>query len=401
MKVRSISTAWLQGLFLLCLLSGLGLVKNAWSAEWFLEPSLTVRGEVNSNLTLTTFDHDPTLGHWVSPGARFGGATEALEVSGRLAADFVRYYGGQNTSLTNLYFPLATKYTTEKDIFALNGGFTRDNTLMGELRQTGVVLSFTQRNYWTVNPSWTRNITEKLSATGMYQYNDSRYENGARLGLADYTLHVGSGGLSYQLTERDQVQVNALVVRFNTADLGLSSTIVGPQVAYSHMFSETLSGSISGGPRHVSSTLNTPIGPLTDGVWVWVFSGSLEKKWEDWRVRGEVGREINPSGFGLLLRTDKVSLEVTHQLTERLTASMTGLFVIADRVKTNTTATVFPENRLLYVTPKLSWRLSEWWTADVTYTYAERDLPSQSLTALANSGTIMFAYFPPKLSFGR
>jgi len=75
--------------------------------------------------------------------------------------------------------------------------------------------------------------------------------------------------------------------------------------------------------------------------------------------------------------------------------------VIADRVKTNTTATVFPENRLLYVTPKLSWRLSEWWTADVTYTYAERDLPRQSLTALANSGTIMFTYFPPKLSFGR
>ncbi len=52
---------------------------------------MTVRGEVNSNLTLTTFSHDPTYGHWVSPGARFGGSTEALEVSGRMAADFVRY----------------------------------------------------------------------------------------------------------------------------------------------------------------------------------------------------------------------------------------------------------------------------------------------------------------------
>ena len=374
---------------------------SAWPAEWFLEPSLTVRGEVNSNLTLTTLDHDATYGHWISPGARFGGATEALEVSGRLAADFVNYYGGQNTSLTNLYFPLATKYTMEKDVFSVDGGFTRDNTLMGELRQTGVVLSFTQRNYWTVVPSWKHNFTEKLSATGMYQYNDARYENGARLGLADYTIHAGSGGLSYLLTERDQVQVNAVLVRFTAADLGLRSTIVGPQASYSHMFSETLSGSLSGGPKHVASTLSSPGGSLTDGVWVWVFSASVEKKWEDWRVKGDLGREINPSGFGLLLRTDKVSLEVSRQLSERLTASVTGLYIIANGVETETAATVFPENRLLYVTPKFSWRLSEWWTADVTYTYAQRDLPSQSVTALSNAGMIMFTYFPPKLSVGR
>ena len=401
MKDRHIPIAWRCGLFLLGILSGIGLESDVRSAEWFLEPSLTVRGEVNSNLTLTTFDHDPTYGHWLSPGAKFGGSTEALEVSGRLAADFVRYYGGQDTSITNLYFPVSTKYKTEKDTFGFDGGFIRDNTLMGELRQTGVVLSFTQRNQWTLSPSWTHQITEKLSAMGTYTFYDTRYENGLRLGLADYTMHVGSTGLSYQLSERDQVQVNAVAVRFNASDLRLSSTIVGPQFTYAHMFSETLSGSISGGPRHVSSSIDTPVGSLSDGVWIWTFSSNLEKRWDDWRIKGEVGREINPSGFGLLLRTDKLSLEVSHQITERLTASVTGLFLIADGVKTKAVSTVFPENRLLYVTPKLSWRLSEWWTADMTYTYAQRDLPSQSLTALGNSATIMFTYYPPRLTVGR
>lgn len=373
----------------------------AWSAEWFLDPSLTIRGEVNSNLTLTNFNHNTTYGHWVSPGAKFGGSTESLEVSGRLAADFVRYYGGQETSLTNLYFPISTKYKTEKDIFAFDGGFTRDNTLMGELRQTGVVLNFTQRNQWTLNPSWTHSITEKLSATGTYTFYDTRYENGLRLGLADYTLHVGSAGMSYQLSERDQVQVTAVAVRFNVADLRLNSTIVGPQMIFSHMFSETVSGTVAGGPRHVSSTINTPAGSLSDGVWVWVFSSSLEKRWEDWRVRGEIGREINPSGFGLLLRTDKLSLEVSHQVTDRVTASVTGLFLIADGIKTRAVSTVFPENRLYYLTPKLTWRLSEWWTADLTYTYTQRDLPGQSLTALGNSATMMFTYYPPRFTVGR
>ena len=401
MKVRHISIAWLRCLLLMGTLLGIVIEQEARSAEWYVEPSLTVRGEVNSNLALTTLEHDPTYGHWVSPGAKFGGSTEALEVSGRLAADFVRYYGGQNTSITNLYFPVSTKYKTEKDIFGFDGGFIRDNTLMGELRQTGVVLRFTQRNQWTLSPSWTHNITEKLSAMGTYTFYDTRYENGLRLGLADYTMHVGSIGLSYQLSERDQVQVNAVAVRFAASDLRLSSTIVGPQITYAHMFSETLSGSVSGGPRHVSSTIDTPVGSLSDGVWVWTFSGNLEKRWDDWRIKGEVGREINPSGFGLLLRTDKLSLDVSHQITERLTASVTGLFLIADGVKTKAVSTVFPENRLVYVTPKISWRLSEWWTADMTYSYALRDVPSQSLTALGNSATIMFTYYPPRLTVGR
>ncbi len=362
---------------------------------------MTVRGEVNSNLTLTTFSHDPTYGHWVSPGARFGGSTEALEVSGRMAADFVRYYGGQDVSITNLYFPLSVKYKTEKDVFGLDGGLTRDNTLMGELRQTGVALSFTQRNYWNFNPTWTHNFTEKFSATGMYQYNDASYQNGLRLGLADYRLHSGSAGVSYQLTERDQIQLNGIVVRFEAPDLHLTSTIVGPQVTYAHMFSESVTGTIAGGPRHMTSNLSDQTVSLSDSVWVWVFSGSLEKRWEDWLVKGEAGREINPSGFGLLLRTDKFSLEVSHQFTERLTASVKGMFLVADSIKTATVRTSFPENRLIYVTPKLSWRISEWWTMDVLYTYAQRDVPSATQTALANSGSIMFTYYPPKWSFGR
>lgn len=380
---------------------GLEPAKTAWPTEWFLEPSLMVRGEVNSNLTLTAFDHDPVFGHWVSPGATFGGATETIEVSGRMAADFVRYYGGQNISITNLYFPLITKYKTEKHVFALDGGFTRDNTLMGELRQTGVVLRFTQRNYWKLNPSWTHNITEKLATTATYEFNQVSYENGRRLGLVDYQLHIGSAGASYRISERDQVQFSGLFIRFDAPDLRLGSTIIGPQVTYSHMFSENLMGTISGGPRRVSSTSNTQFGELSDSSIVWVFSGSIEKSWEDWRLKGEIGREINPSGFGLLIRTDRIGLEVSRQLTERLTASMNGMFVVADGIKTVTNSVPFPENRYFAVIPKLSWRMSEWWTLEMMYNYSQRDLPSASQTAMSNSLNLMLTYYPPKLSIGR
>ena len=69
----------------------------------------------------------------MSPAAEFAGKTERLEVSGRVAADFVSYYGGQESRFTNLFLPLTLRYKTETDLLGFTGGFTRDNTLMGEL----------------------------------------------------------------------------------------------------------------------------------------------------------------------------------------------------------------------------------------------------------------------------
>ena len=164
------------------------MVCQSEAAEWSLLPSIGVKGLYNSNLILTTLPHSETYGYWVSPVAEFAGKTERLEVSGRVAADFVSYYGGVENQFTNIFLPLTLRYKTETDLLGFTGGFIRDNTLMSELLTTGLVLRFTQRNQWTANPSWTRSITEKLSVQSSFQLNDTTYENGLSLGLVDYQL---------------------------------------------------------------------------------------------------------------------------------------------------------------------------------------------------------------------
>ncbi|MEP6602086.1 MAG: hypothetical protein ABJB49_09805, partial [Nitrospirota bacterium] len=171
------------------------------AAEWSLLPSIGVKGVYNDNLFLTPLPHDATYGYWVSPAAEFAGKTERLEVSSRVAADFVSYYGGQENRFTNLFLPLTLRYKTETDLLGFTGGYTRDNTLISELLTTVVVLGFTQRNQWNANPTWTRSLTDKLSLQSSLQFSDTTYENGLSLGLIDYQLFGGSGGLLYQLTE--------------------------------------------------------------------------------------------------------------------------------------------------------------------------------------------------------
>jgi hypothetical protein len=370
------------------------------AAEWSLLPSIGVRGVYNDNLLLTTLPHHETYGYWVSPAAEFAGKTERLEVSGRVAADFVSYYGGQESRFTNLFLPLTLRYKTETDLLGFTGGFTRDNTLMSELLTTGVVLRFTQRNQWNANPTWTRSITEKLSVQSSFQLNDTTYENGLPLGLVDYQLYGGSGGLLYQLTEQDQIQLSGSYVTFHTtnAPSPFRASFPGVNLSLTHAFTETLTGTAYGGPSFVSSTNETVSDNIKAQSTVWQFGGNLTKKFESATVQVSASRNIVPSGFGLLIQRDRAGLTVSHDLSETLTASFDGSGYLISGITQRALGGTFPESRLFYLTPKIAWKFLEWWKLELSYTYRWRDVDGSSELAMSNGTMFMLTYFPPKLA---
>ena len=371
-----------------------------WAAEWSVAPSIGVKGLYNDNLFLTLLPHNATYGYWVSPAAEFAGKTERLEVSGKVAADYVSYYGGEQNNFTNIHLPLTVRYNTEKDLLGFTGGFVRDNTLMSELLTTGLVLRFTQRNQWTANPSWTRSITEKLSFQSTVQLNDTTYENGLRLGLVDYQLFGGSGGLRYQMTEQDQIQLSGSYTSFHTTN-SLSpfrASFPGANLSLTHAFTETLTGTASGGPSFVSSTTQTAGGDIKAQNTVWLFGGNLIKKLERTTVQVSASRNIVPSGFGLLIQTDRASLSVSHDLSETLTVSVDGSGYITNSISQRTTGGAFPEQRYYSATPSIAWKFSDWWKLELSYTYGRREVAGVSDVAMSNATMFMLTYYPPKLA---
>lgn len=379
-----------------------GLPWHSWAAEWSAEPSVSVKGEYNSNLILTAVPHEATYGHWTSPGVRFTGSTENLEISGKAAADFVRYYGGSERGLTNLYFPLSVKYRLRKETLAFDGGFTRDNTLRGELLQTGLVLGFTQRNLWNIAPSWTHAFTERASLQSAYNYSSATYDNGARLGLLDYQVHGGSLALSYRLSEKDHVQVIGNYTNFSVpAANALRSHIAGSRLSWTHSFTEEITATLTGGPQFVSSSTDSGPARITDTQTVWVASANLRKQWDDGFAQMAVSREILPSGFGLLVQTERVGVTLSKDLTERLTLSLSGQVYLTSSVESKVAPNALPENRFVNVTPQLTWKIDQWWAVDVSYTYGRRDVESFNQFAISNAATVMLTYYPPKFTVGR
>jgi len=373
---------------------------GTWAAEWSVLPSIGVKGVYNDNLLLTPLPHDATYGYWISPAAEFAGKTERFEVSGKVASDFVTYYGGEETKFTNIFLPLSMRYKTEKDLLGFTGGFTRDNTLMAELLNTGLVVRFTQRNQWNANPSWTRSLTEKLSLQSSFQFTDTTYENGLQLGLVDYQLMGGSGGFMYQATEQDQVQLTGMYTQFRTTNSpsGFKASLPGAMMTIAHAFTESLVGTAFGGPRFIGTTTQTVGGSLKTEEIVWVYGASLTKQFESGSIQINAGRDVVPSGFGLLIQTDRVGISTSYKASETITAGLDANGYLVSGATRLSTGGTLTEQRYLGVTPKVAWKFLEWWKLEASYTYGWRDVDTIATPATSNATMLMLTYFPPKLA---
>jgi hypothetical protein len=379
------------------------MVSQSEAAEWSLLPSIGVKGVYNDNLLLTPLPHDETYGYWVSPAAEFSGKTERLDVRGRVAADFVTYYGGEETQFTNIFLPLTINYKGETDLLGFTGGLTRDNTLMSELLATGLVLRFTQRNQWNATPSWTRSLTEKLSFQTSFQFSDTTYEDGLDLGLVNYQLFGGSGGLLYQLTEQDQVQLSGSYTDFHTtnAPSPFRVNFPGASLNLTHAFSESLTGGLYGGPRFLSSSTQLSGNTARTHDTTWVFGGNLAKTFENTTVQVTLSRDIIPSGFGLLIQTDRVATTASHDLSETVTASFDASAYRVSGLTTRALGGTISDQRLFYLTPKVAWKFLEWWKIELSYTYRWRDSTDSQNLAMSNATMFTLTYYPPKLAFSR
>jgi hypothetical protein len=144
------------------------------------------------------------------------------------------------------------------------------------------------------------------------------------------------------------------------------------------------------GPAHVE-----------DSQVVWVGRANLQKRWVDATATIDASREVFPSGFGLLVRTSRVGVGVTKDLTERLTVALDGAVFFVESVASEATPVSLPLNRYITATPAVRWKMSDWWSFEVNYTYSRRDVESFNETAFAHAATISLTYYPPKWSVGR
>jgi hypothetical protein len=210
----------------------------------------------------------------------------------------------------------------------------------------------------------------------------------------------GSGGLLYQLGERDQIQLLGSYVHFRTTDspLEFQASFPGINMSLTHAFAESLTGTIYGGPRFLSSTSQAPVGEVTARETVWLAGASMMKNFERAALKVSFARDLVPSGFGLLIQTNRGELSGSYEILETLACSLNVVGVLTSGKTTAAIGGIFPDSNYVSLAPKLSWKFLEWWQAEVSYMYRWRDIDTAVGSAQSHATTFMVTYYPPKLS---
>ena len=177
------------GLF--CLISSGAVV----AAEWSIEPSISLREEYNDNIRFTTSPHPGVWYSRISPSLKLSSKTEVSEVSGLAQLNLNQYAcDPQVENRNDKFLTLFTRLESERNTWAMNGSYIQDSTSESERANTGVVhQTRTQRSAISLNPSWTRTLTDRSAFRLEYNYQDVKYD--AHINLNDYTSQQVSGTL--------------------------------------------------------------------------------------------------------------------------------------------------------------------------------------------------------------
>lgn len=392
------------------------------AAEWSVNPSVSVREDYNDNIQLSTLPHDSVWSTVVTPAVSFSRETGIDSVSAGARFNARRYSGNQISDRNDQYYTFSGKNSTDKNQFGMAASLTRDSVVEQVLNQ---------RDFVTLNPSWTARLGERTSLTVDYRYDKLKYLDAVNTSQTGYENHSFSGKWIYLFSERDEVTASAYSSNYKTSSGSRKSDTSGAQVQARHKFSETLVGLASLGRRTTKTTvkdrqcvgghdevfLQTLVSTcfLKDlgfqglpGTWQQVdvvdtdsgsvLTLSLNQNTETSGMGAEFTRSVSPSGNGYLVEADSIKLSANKSLTPNLSLQL-NVNAIDNRYVGNVSSG--NNSRYYNISPALTWRMTEWWTLGAGYAYASQKYKAATSSANSNAVYVNLTYNWPKISVSR
>jgi hypothetical protein len=392
-----------------CCLALLGKTGLAQAIEWAAEPSIRTGLEYNDNIFLTTLPHESVSGANVTANLDFLARQEAWELRGGARLVSRRYEAREDLNKDNGTGSLSYYLKTERSLWQLKTSYASESILnSGDIDpDIGLTQRQTKRATTSATPTWAWQATKTTQLRLDYQFSDVQYEDGA--GLLDYRQQATSLTLSEQISARTNVYtiLNYSDFRVTTPEADITTPYTDKsrtnsgQIGITYDITETLKGSLSGGPRKTVSedACGTSECPVRDTAHGSVFAGSLESQLELTRTTFRFSRTTSPSGSGREMQTSNLYLGIQRQITpERLSAQFTAEGY-AFRALGPTTSTV--DRNYYRIEPGLRWRWTEDLTVEVSYRYANQRYLDAVDVATANSVNLAFTYIWPRISVSR
>lgn len=247
----------------------------------------------------------------------------------------IRYSsGGTYASLASNYFHLnaSAAFSSELNSLVIEANFSRDSSLYHNgLSSNGVGVRVDGS---TVQAEWQHAFTERAQLTVDAAWNRGLYDQaGNEQGLLDYRYVSVGPAASYQVDERDKLQILTSFGRYVSLDGFTESKNYSVQLGFTRQVTPLWTASGSAGYAQSNNSEDVYFGPFFLGTAKSeqkgpVFSASLVRQSEVLGVTASASRAFRPSGFNYLSRQDVGELDLNYTYSERWSYAAKGIYQI-------------------------------------------------------------------------
>jgi predicted porin len=284
---------------------------------------------------------------------------------------------------------LASTYSTERSIWALDAELDRDSTRTSELTDTGNFDDISRRFRYSILPSWTAIITPRNRLRLNAGYTDVSYDTST---LSDYTYVTGGATWLHEYTEKTELNLRLTGGHYEANDTNSESDVIAFLVGATHSFSPKLKISGSIGPSYLSTESPTQ---SEDSVGL-QFAGSAEYLLnERTSFLGSIERAISPSGGGAPIERDTIKFSGKHQFHPRWSLLFTATYIHNDE----STSSGQDGRDYVSIEPTARYQLSQNFDLSASYRYRRQEI-GDGLEAHSNAAFITLTYRAMPWVFG-
>ena len=392
------------------------LSSSANAAVWLIDPSVTLRHAYDDNYFLSSVSslEDEVSTTTLNGELALRGKSERTEIETLLRLDKINYSGDDRNleDRDNQVLGLSSSYrASEQNRLFFNARLFRDTLLRTEEilvspedvlnddevsidpddsdTDVNLVEVNVRRTRLRINPRWAHKFSERTNGNLNFGYNDVSYSSDRGASLREFHNSSVGGQLSHRITERTSINesVNASFFR---PDGGDDVDTYQASVGLAHDYTETFRVDFSIGGRYSEFDSSDP--NVKDDDSGFVANIGATKVTERTRYRINLQRNVNPSGSGNQVETDRLILRMIHSITPQLQFDIN-----ARAFKTDSTGGVNNNSDREYISiqPALRWQFLPSWNTALSYQYREQDRDNGG-SGDSNSAFISFSYFPPR-----
>lgn len=382
----------------------------AQADEWSLNPSLQLKTQYDDNIFLSSTSPVSTWGYSASPIFVLGNRTAAssLEMEGRLI--FNAYSESSVTDPNVQTLNLRGRVNTLRSTWGIQSSIKRDTTIatvvdaQNQDQNSGdqevnvdenLVERQVRRTQANVQPLCTFRLTETDSIRAAYRIIRTTFSDAGTAELVDYKQERAEAGLAHQLDRNNRLSVTVTASTYKAVNADTVTDNYELRTGWFHTYAEDLRGDLSFGFRTVSSTQGDEQIDSTGGV----LGVSLRKQGSELTsYRLGVQRRLSPSGAGVMVQNDSLTIDYSRAITARLKFTTSANLYRNESIDFLASSV---DRRYFDVEPQLSWKITRLWSLDGSYQYKWQKYSEQGVSASSNAIFLAVDYAWPTMAVSR